>query len=667
MIIIGKILYLTFSELTSAGITEITIRQGIRRKASHWQAIKNPSDRRQLLVSYEAMSLKYKELVQTHLGGCPYEHHAKALQGNKAAFLSRLIYTLSLSAANFSVFKSVVNNNGATAYTDRQITDLCRVCAIFDFLSKVKKRDLAETPFGTKGDLMASLISWLSENKIYGLKVSNKRVLQRKLAAYKKDGYVSLISGKIGNTKACKLTDDMKLWLRKERRSHRRHTYVQIHTNFLAFAASQKWKVENIGVGTVMNYLKRPEVKMLCDVDRLTKGEFSNAYDVIVKRQRPTHPHDMWVMDGTPIELYYFDGKHLRRIYCFAVVDAHSWAIIGWSFQPTETKESVFEAMKCAYRNTGVLPLQLQFDHSSGIWNNAMKVWYEETPIKYITPAEVGNAKAKVIEPLFNVFHLQIVKPNFDNFSGMGIKTKKTDNQAHIDWIKKNKKSLPKSYEAVVKQAKKSIDMWNERALSLNKDAKKSPNERLKATENRAMELNFDQQVSLFWLWRMSGNNKKAYEYGTSGLKFQIRGTHYEYRVYDNDGNSDMNFWKNHAGHKFYVKYDFEDMDMVAIYDTKERFVTMAEKVKLAPMAIADHKDGDMAWLQKEIKQRKDLKKQLQEELSNDDALFAELGLKTLVDAENIAKTPITTVVKDNLNAAETMIKSRQILGLYTA
>lgn len=64
---------------------------------------------------------------------------------------------------------------------------------------------------------------------------------------------------------------------------------------------------------------------------------------------------------------------------------------------------------------------------------------------EYVTPAEVGNAKAKVIEPYFKRLNYRYAK-KCSNWSGYGITSRK-ESQPNREWINAHKGRIPEEME----------------------------------------------------------------------------------------------------------------------------------------------------------------------------------------------------------------------------
>ncbi|MBK8473278.1 MAG: hypothetical protein IPL33_14665 [Sphingobacteriales bacterium] len=213
------------------------------------------------------------------------------------------------------------------------------------------------------------------------------------------------------------------------------------------------------------------------------------------------------MMDGTPIELYWWDGKKFRRESVFLVIDACTWAVLGWCFG-TESKETILLALRHPSPAVGRnAPSTCNWTTSSGAWNAAM-ISVVQTDDTIRNTAQVGNAKAKVVESWFSHFHLRVLKVHFDGFAGMNVTAKSPDNPSHYEWLKANCK-LPQATEACIAQIEQAFGIWNQQhKVAIGKTAPQTPHSRLQAVPHRARLLCLEEEMSLFWLWLMDRDEK---------------------------------------------------------------------------------------------------------------------------------------------------------------
>ena len=130
------------------------------------------------------------------------------------------------------------------------------------------------------------------------------------------------------------------------------------------------------------------------------------------KRKAPSMPLYFWSVDGWDAELLYQKVKdgtttYHNRLTMVVVLDMFNEYPIGYAIGTHETPALIRAAVRNAIQHTKELfgeyhlVQQLQSDnYGRGALNSVY-----EAESKYYTPARVGNAKAKPIEPFFDIFN----------------------------------------------------------------------------------------------------------------------------------------------------------------------------------------------------------------------------------------------------------------------
>ena len=76
MKVIDNILYIEFAELVSCGVNPYTIKAAKVRQSNGWNFIKDPRDKRKVLIEYSELKDAYKDKINTRFGN-PYDYVAK--------------------------------------------------------------------------------------------------------------------------------------------------------------------------------------------------------------------------------------------------------------------------------------------------------------------------------------------------------------------------------------------------------------------------------------------------------------------------------------------------------------------------------------------------------------------------------------------------------------
>lgn len=264
------------------------------------------------------------------------------------------------------------------------------------------------------------------------------------------------------------------------------------------------------------------------------------------------------------------------------VVDPYNKYIIGYAIGTHETPELIRAAFRNAFEHVFELfgdyyrPWQIQTDN----YEKKTLTDFYSALTHYYTPAEQGNAKAKIIEPFFNWFNQQYCRL-CPNTSGVGVKGRRK-NQVSDDWIKNHKKDFP-DYEGVVNQLASLIEM--DRKIKVDKylEGWKS------LSEDRKLSFPRINWLSTF------GELAQPRKMQPMGIQLQLNGI---IRWYDTDDRDFRNY-----GHKtWYVRYDPNDMSSVlAVVNvgTQKKPLEgtirfLLEEKQAQPMALADRKEGDI-------------------------------------------------------------------------
>lgn len=415
----------------------------------------------------------------------------------------------------------------------------------------------------------------------------NPRVLQRKYQEYFRGGhpnYEVLVSGKFRNKNAARVANEEQIALITK--------FIGFHTNldcsevaayYNTAAASFGW--QQVTPRTVWNWAQK--YGWAVHAGRHGAKDYLNKYGMQVKRFAPTAPLLYWTLDGWVAELYYKKrGKRGTTTYCnrltvVVVLDAYNKYPIGYAVGEHESSELIQAALRNAVNHTAELfgqryrATQLQSD------NYAIK---KMLPIygavaTHVTPAEVGNAKSKIIEPYFKYLNRTYAKKCAGNWSGYGITARK-ESQPNMDWLNAHKGQIP--YEDEVTAQITGI-ITAERNIKRDDYVAafgKVPAERLLPMTKESYLLTFGMETGY----------KNALE--GSGLNIRLLG---ERRTYDS---FDMEFRK-YAHIRWNVKYDPDNLQEVLAVSDEGDIRFMLEEKYVQPMALADRRPGDAEELQK--------------------------------------------------------------------
>lgn len=410
---------------------------------------------------------------------------------------------------------------------------------------------------------------------------SNERRMRDVIARYRAEGYAAFIHKNFTNKHAAKVDDEVKESLMIELISDPRNVdNEQVRALYNVVAEVMGWKKITAAAVAVW----REKLDLVSYAGRRGETAFRNTRTMQVKRKAPSFPTYYWTSDGWDVELLYQATKtdknghtvttYHNRLTVVVVLDACGKYPIGYAIGDHETPELIAKAFRNATNHTIELfgsrhrSHQVQSDRYA---IKTLKPLYTLMGEKH-TPARVGNAKSKVIEPYFlrlNKKYCQLMP----NWSGFGLTSDK-DNQPNVDYINKHKKLFP-DREGCEAQIRRIIEM--ERAAKRDKFIAKWAE--IPANDQLAMPT----ADYLFYFGETTGE-KNLLE--GSGINVTIQGLKQHYDCFD------LNF-REHYGVRWTVLYDPDDLSQAMAVNDEGTLRFMLESKYIQPMALRDRKDGD--------------------------------------------------------------------------
>lgn len=437
-------------------------------------------------------------------------------------------------------------------------------------------------------DLVCEDVQALEGKLGHTLKVKS---LRRILSLYKKNGYQSLVSGKLENQNTAKVVSEEQLAvLEKLLRKHSNFDNMQISRIYSEVAEKLGWKP--ISDSTVAKY--RKELDIYITAGNRGTSVLRNSRNMQNKRKAPNVPMVYWTIDGWDVELLYqstannLKGNSIttyhNRPTCVLILDPYLKYPIGYAIGTHETPELIRAALRNAANHTRELfgqrykSLQIQSDH----YGKGTLVPVYEAMTKHYTPARVRNAKAKVIEPFFKEWNKELQLMH-TNWSGYGVTSRK-ESQPNSEYLDKIKHSFP-DFKGVCDQIHRNIEL---RRMRLHDQYVSRWHEMSDADQ---LPLSDEEYLDLFG--ETTGYTNKLHH---SGLTITIDKTEYTYDSFD------LGF-REHNHIDWCVKFDREDMSKVLVVNASTlngRLVdeigtikfTLEEKY-VQPMALYDRKEGD--------------------------------------------------------------------------
>lgn len=396
------------------------------------------------------------------------------------------------------------------------------------------------------------------------------------------EAYKTVISGRLQNKNAKKVTEAEQMALLDELIS--KHTNLDneiICTFYNIVAEKMNWKT--ITAMTVSN--RKQKKQLVTHAGRNGVKSLKHTKLMQVKRSKPSTPMLYWTLDGWTAELLYQQTAtnakgqtvttYHNRLTVVVVLDAHNNYPIGYAIGTHETPELITKALKNAMQHVRSLfgefykPYQVQSDNYA---IKALTPMYNAITNRF-TPAEVGNAKAKVIEPYFNRINKKYCKL-MNNWSGHNVDSG-SKNQPNTEYMDKIKKQYPEKNGCA---AQIESIIATERQL-VGSEYKTNW---LNTKEEHKQVMSYEAYLLTFGESTGFTNSLKG-----EGLIMTIDGTKHFYDCFD------INF--RHKAHlEWAIQYDDNDLSQVLAVSTdgSERFMLEAQYIQ--PMALADQNQNDV-------------------------------------------------------------------------
>lgn len=421
---------------------------------------------------------------------------------------------------------------------------------------------------------------------------SHPNRFRAKMKKFTEEGYLSLISGKIGNFNSIKITEKTARRLIALKRSRTPVlTDRQIFDTFNAEAEKRHLK-PLMSLAWMRKWLNSPAVEQKWH--DAVYGEMSShqLFDRRHKTALPTMRDALWYGDGTKLNLYYRDEDGKVRTTCvYEVIDAATEVFLGFCISATEDYEAQYMAYRMAVQVSGHKPYEIVHDNqgghkkanSSGMLDKICRVHRTTAPY---------NGASKTIESVFGRFQQEILHKDW-RFTGQNVTSKKDSSRPNMEFIEANKDKLY-TLEELKDAYLKARTEWNEAAhpstgVSRQKMYDESVNPETEVVTAASM-------VDMFWVTcdRMS-------TFTSSGIEISVKGKKRTYEVMSAPGVPDLEWRKTHTYERFVVKYDPYDFSSIRLYRKdgagELRFERVAEPYIVIHRAIQDQTEGEAAFI----------------------------------------------------------------------
>lgn len=535
------------------------------------------------LYIYASLPERFKNIIEHDLGINPYEqkstiNFSEFLKSSETALAYFSNYELEdgryLSEANADIVEQYTAN-----------------VVIFNAIEKVIGKVISANPKINKAELWQritdSVHSISDDLRIrYPFDLpENSQALRAKYEAcvlnktskrYPRSGMEGMIHNNYCHTNSLKITDEVGEWLIAYYSLPNKPSIPELLQVYEFSRPSTGFpKLSESGI---LNFLMKPENERIWTLARDGKDAWTNKFGHSIKRDRETmFPNSWWAIDGTKLDaIHYWDNsnKMAAQMNINVLIDVYSEKILGWSFSESETHVDHFKAVRMAVNTACAKPYLFTYDAQSGHRSAKMQELYSKVVASKGTHYhhKVGR-KSNPIEQVFNRLQQQVIGKRW--FSDkQSIKSKQTRSQVNVEFIKEFKAALP-TKEELYKHWFIMVNDWNS-AKHPKKD--KSRDEVYNQKAQFRHELDPLEQISMFWL-----NETKPKIYRAHGMKLTVAGQDYDFEVYDQKNEVDIEFRRKYVNEKLIVSYDPEYLEeYIALYKLNDKeqkvFVGYAQK-----------------------------------------------------------------------------------------
>lgn len=584
----NKILCVTFAELTGGRdpvMKANTLKCNVQR-SNIACARRGGGEGTQALYVWSSIPEKYRRrFVATY--GDPEEKMREAM--TKASI------KIDAKAREYYEAYTYMDKDGQERHlTEKMIEEYTINASVLGELEKMAARRQAirsslNAPMSGAWDLILDSSERMRESYGHTLPGTLAR-LKTRLKAWKADGYQSVVSGKLGNSSALKITGDfLKLIVALKRSKVPVYTDAQLFEKANEIAEERGWKPIR-SLSGMKKWLNSPSVEPLWYDAVYGEQAARQRYGRKHKTALPTRRDTLWYGDGTKLNLYYRDeqGK-VRTTQVYEVIDAMSEVLLGYCISDTEDYEAQYHAYRMAIQKSGHKPYEIVYDNQGG-HKKLDSDGFIGKICRVHRPTQPYNGESKTIESVFGRFQAQVLHKDW-RFTGQNVTTKKASSRPNVEFIEANKDSLytleelKDAYAAARKE-------WNEGVHPATGERRIDMYEN--SVNEETQEVTLHDMVDMFWVF-----TKRMATFTDQGLQVTVKGEKRQYEVCSSPGVPDHEWRRKHTYERFIVAYDPYDFASIRLYtkgtDGSLRFERTAEPYILIHRALQDQQGTDDA------------------------------------------------------------------------
>lgn len=496
---------------------------------------------------------------------CKYRKKFEELRGDPAELLKReeLRERWQTDAAARAFFEAYrYEKNGVeVSMTDTQIEEHTVNATVLGLLLRAMngrsalRKSLNATTAGGR-EAMARHSEQL--RTVYGHTLP-KSVCQlcRRVSAFRKDGYASVVSGKLGNSNRQKITGEFgRLLVALKRSRHPVYNDRQLLEEANRRAAENGWKTVR-SLSHVKAWLNSPEVMPLWYDAVYGEQASRQKFNRKQRTELPSLRDSLWYGDGTKLNLYYRDGRGaVRTTQVYEVVDAMSEVLLGYHISDTEDYEAQYHAFRMAVQVSGHKPYEIVHDNQGGHRKLGSGGLFGRISVMH-RPTMPYNGQSKTIENIFYRFQNEELHRDWA-FTGQNITAVKESSRPNLEFVEANRDRLPTLSELKARYAE-ARKRWNEGRHPFYGCSRMEAY--LNSENPDTPAVTPEDMVDMFWIF-----SERPTTFTDQGIVLTLKGRKYPYEVLSAPGVPDHEWRARNTWRRFVIAYDPYDLTGIRLY-----------------------------------------------------------------------------------------------------
>nr|WP_299382185.1 transposase family protein [Allomuricauda sp.] len=196
--------------------------------------------------------------------------------------------------------------------------------------------------------------------------------------------------------------------------------------------------LSTLSYSTVQKFLNRPAVRNQCDIIRYGDAHAKQHLFPYIMRKEPDYQGQILQIDATILNLHCLDhNKKPIRLRLCVVIDVYSRKIIGHSLAESENSVMVLSAIRDAFENFGIIPIEIVYDGAKAFKSRDFQLFKEQAEeygINFRTSRARNPRDKGHVERWFRTFQSSYMCEAYGSY-GAGIKSTRLGERAQQELV----------------------------------------------------------------------------------------------------------------------------------------------------------------------------------------------------------------------------------------